>query len=82
MANENQQKPVGYDPMKNKPDRKDPEIARLYEHYETEYVMRGDKLALKFDLCPVCGWAMSLQGDDPRRQRVACSWEPLHTPPK
>lgn len=81
MANETQ-KPIGYDPMKNKPDRKDPEIARLYDHYESEYVTVGDRLQKKFELCPVCGFAMSMQGDDPRRQRLACSWEPLHTPAK
>ena len=84
MANENQQtlqKP-GYDPMKNRPDRRDPETARLLEHYENEFVTVGDKLQKKFQLCPVCGYAMKLQGDDPRKQVLACAWEPLHTPPK
>lgn len=86
MANENQQPlkttPAAYDPMKNKPNRNDPETARLLEHYAEEYVMRDGKLAKKFELCPVCGYAMSLQGDDPRNQRMACAWEPLHTPAK
>lgn len=81
MVTETQQPPK-YDPMKNKPNQEDPEIARLYKHYETETCIRDGRVEMKFKLCPVCGWPLSLQGDDLRKRREACSWEPAHTPPK
>lgn len=82
MANE--AKPQSYDPMKNLPNRKDPETRRLLEHYAHEFVVEGESKEprKKFELCPVpgCGYAMAYRGEGPAR-RLVCAWEPLHTPP-
>ncbi len=75
-----EQKAPAYDPMKNLPNRKDPETARLLEHYAEEMVVNDQgKMVKKFELCPVCKYAMALRGDPPR---LVCAWEPLHTPAK
>lgn len=74
--------PKPYDPMKNLPSREDYEMNRLMNHYATETVLVNGQVVPKYRLCPVCNFAMALRGDDVRRQRLVCAWEPAHTPAK